>query len=162
MFDAIGDMPLHPLVVHAVVIGIPLTLLLAVLFAVPRFRSWARWVLGVVAVGSAVVTMIARASGPGLAQALGIAPGNPVGDLISRHAQLATQLTWIIVVVAVLAVLNVLLVSRGREQKTVERVLPLVLIVAALIATIWVIRTGDIGSRAVWNPTGDMDYSSGG
>jgi formate hydrogenlyase subunit 3/multisubunit Na+/H+ antiporter MnhD subunit len=162
VFDAIGDMPLHPLVVHAVVIGIPLTLLMAVLFAVPRFRSWARWALGVVAVGSAVVTMIARASGPSLAQALGIVPGNPVGDLISRHAQLATQLTWIMVVVAVLAVLNVLLVSRGREQKTVERVLPLVLIVAALIAAIWVVRTGDIGSRAAWNPTGSINYSSGG
>ena len=51
MFDAIGNMPLHPLVVHAVVVGIPLALLLAVLFALPRFRSQTRWPLAVVAVG---------------------------------------------------------------------------------------------------------------
>ena len=161
MFDAIGDLPLHPLVVHAVVIGIPLTLLLAVLFAVPRFRSAARWPLGVVAVGSAVASMVARLSGASLKQALGIVPGNPVGDLISQHAQLATQLVWIMVVVAVLAVLTVLLVSRRPETTMVDRVLPLVLIVAALVATIWVARTGDIGSRAAWNPTGDTVYTTG-
>lgn len=162
MFDAIGDMPLHPLVVHAVVVGIPLALLLAVLFALPRFRSVARWPLGVVAVGSAVVTLVAKESGEGLERALGIVPGNPVGDLISQHEELAEQLAWITVVVAVVAVLNVLLVSRGAESRTVDKVLPVVLIAAALVATIWVVRTGDIGSRAVWNPTGETVYSRGG
>ena len=75
MFDAIGDMPLHPLVIHAVVVGIPLALLLAVLFAVPRFRSVARWPVGVVAVGSAVVTIVAKESGEALRVAEEIVPG---------------------------------------------------------------------------------------
>ena len=162
MFDAIGDLPLHPLVVHAVVVGIPLALLLAVLFALPRFRSTARWPLAVVAVGSAVLTIVAKESGEGLRRALGLVPGNPVGDLITQHEALAQQLAWMTVVVAVLAVLNVVLVSRGAENKTVDRVLPVVLIVAALLATIWVVRTGDIGSRAVWNPTGGTVYTNGG
>ena len=43
MFDKIGDLPLHPLVVHAAVIGIPLAALLALLFAFPKTREWARW-----------------------------------------------------------------------------------------------------------------------
>jgi len=162
VFDAIGDLPLHPLVVHAVVVGIPLALLLAVLFALPRFRSTARWPLAVVAVGSAVLTIVAKESGEGLRRALGLVPGNPVGDLITQHEALAQQLAWMTVVVAVLAVLNVVLVSRGAENKTVDRVLPVVLIVAALLATIWVVRTGDIGSRAVWNPTGETVYTNGG
>ena len=155
-------MPLHPLVIHAVVVGIPLALLLAVLFAVPRFRSLARWPLGLVAVGSAVLTLVAKESGEGLQRAKGIVPGNPIGDLIARHEELAGQLAWIMIVVAVIAVLNVLLVSRGRGGQTVDRVLPVLLVAAALVATIWVVRTGDIGSRAVWNPTGDTVYTTGG
>ena len=66
------------------------------------------------------------------------------------------------VVVAVIAVLTVLLVSRGPEGKMVDRVLPLLLVAATLVATIWVVRTGDIGSRAVWNPTGEKNFNVGG
>ncbi len=51
MFDEIGDMPLHPLVTHAPVIGIPLALLLALLFAFPRTRNWARWPLVLTVLG---------------------------------------------------------------------------------------------------------------
>ena len=39
MFDSIGDLPLHPLVVHAVVVGAPLAVLLGFVFAVPRLRD---------------------------------------------------------------------------------------------------------------------------
>jgi hypothetical protein len=63
MFDKIGDLPLHPLVIHAVVVGIPLAALLAVLFAIPRTREWARWPLAIVVVGATAVTFIARQSG---------------------------------------------------------------------------------------------------
>ena len=51
MFDEIGDMPLHPLVIHAPVIGIPLAFLLALLFAFPRTRDWARWPLALTVLG---------------------------------------------------------------------------------------------------------------
>jgi hypothetical protein len=32
-------------------------------------------------------------------------------------------------------------------------VLPVLLIAAALVALIWILRVGDLGARAVWNPT---------
>jgi len=63
MFDKIGDMPLHPLVIHVVVVGIPLAVLLAVLFAIPRTREWARWPLAIVVVGATAATFVARQSG---------------------------------------------------------------------------------------------------
>jgi len=98
MFDKIGNLPLHPLVVHTVVIGVPLAVLLAFLFAFPKTREWARWPLAIVVVGATVVTFVAKQSGLAFETALGIKPGNPVGDLILKHSLLANQLFYIMIV----------------------------------------------------------------
>ena len=78
MFDSIGNMPLHPLVVHAVVVGAPLAALLGFLFVVPRFRAWSRWPLAIVAVGAFAAGLVAKESGEGLQRALGIEADSPV------------------------------------------------------------------------------------
>ncbi|HEX3205927.1 MAG TPA: DUF2231 domain-containing protein [Propionibacteriaceae bacterium] len=161
MFDNLGNLPLHPLVVHAVVIGIPLAALLAFLFAFPKTRSWARWPLAITVIGATGATYVARQSGLAFEAALGIQPGNPVGDLILRHSLLANQLFWIMIVFSVIGLLNVFL-SRGRtgssdagaKQPAIVRVvLPVLLVAAALVALVWIVRVGDLGARAVWNPT---------
>ena len=135
MFSSIGDLPLHPLVLHAAVLGLPVTLLLAILFAAPRTRAWARWPLAVAGVGSLVAVFVARASGAALMQVLleNEALGGDALALVVRHSQLADQLFWI----------------------------TLVLVVAAL-AAFWVYRVGDLGATAVWNPSGTQTYSSNG
>ena len=162
MFDKIGNLPLHPLVVHAVVVGIPLAVLLAFLFAFPRTRSWARWPLAIVVVGATGATFVARQSGLAFQAALGIKPGNPAGNLILKHSLLANQLFYIMIVFAVIGLLNVFLVSRstsgegsnGASQTAIIRVgLPILLVIVALVAFIWVVRVGDLGAHAVWNPT---------
>ena len=113
MFDKIGNLPLHPLVVHTVVIGVPLAVLLAFLFAFPKTREWARWPLAIVVVGATVVTFVAKQSGLAFEAALGIKPGNPVGDLILKHSLLANQLFYIMIVFAVIGLLNVFVVRRS-------------------------------------------------
>jgi hypothetical protein len=160
VFDKIGDMPLHPLVIHAVVFGIPLAVLLALLFAFPKTREWARWPLAIVVVGATAVTFVARQSGLAFEAALGIKPGNPVGDLILQHSLLANQLFYIMIVFAAVGLINVFVVrkstadSAGAEQPAIIRiVLPILLVAAALVALIWIVRVGDLGARAVWNPT---------
>jgi hypothetical protein len=161
MFDKIGDLPLHPLVVHAAVIGIPLAALLALIFAFPRTRQWARWPLAITVVGATAVTYVARQSGLALEAALGIKPGNPVGDLILQHSLLANQLFYIMIVFAVIGLLNVFLVSRrtsdggaaAKQSAIVRIVLPVLLVAVAVVALVWVVRIGDLGARAVWNPT---------
>jgi uncharacterized membrane protein len=161
VFDSIGNMPLHPLVVHAVVVGAPLAALLGFMFAVPRFRAWARWPLGVVAVGAFAAGIVAKASGEGLKRTLGLgsADGNPVAALIARHSMLATQLVVVLAVYAVLAVLNALVVGRRTGiVRAVDRVLPLLLVVVGVLVLVWCYRVGDIGSRAVWNPTGTQTF----
>jgi hypothetical protein len=160
MFDKIGDMPLHPLVIHAVVFGIPLAVLLAFLFAFPRTREWARWPLAIVVVGATVVTFVARQSGLAFEAALGIKPGNPVGDLILQHSLLANQLFYIMIVFAAIGLINVFVVRKAtsddgaaRQPAIIRIVLPILLVAAALVALIWIVRVGDLGARAVWNPT---------
>ena len=161
MFDSIGNMPLHPLVVHAVVVGAPLAALLGFLFVIPRFRAWARWPLPIVAVASFVAAIVAKESGQGLARTLGVGPGedNPVAPLIARHSMLATQLLVILAVYAVLAVLTALVVRRRADVvRAVDRILPIALVVVGVLVLVWCYRVGDIGSRAVWNPTGTQTY----
>jgi hypothetical protein len=159
MFDKIGDMPLHPLVIHAVVFGIPLAVLLALLFAFPRTREWARWPLAIVVVGATAVTFVARQSGLAFEAALGIKPGNPVGDLILQHSLLANQLFYIMIVFAAIGLINVFVVRKStaegaaKQPAIIRIVLPILLVAAALVALIWIVRVGDLGARAVWNPT---------
>ena len=85
-----------------------------------------------------------------------------MGDLILRHSLLANQLFWIMIVFSVIGLLNVFLVSRGRtgssdsgaKQPAIVRVvLPILLVAAAVVALVWIVRVGDLGARAVWNPT---------
>ena len=160
MFDSIGNMPLHPLVVHAVVVGAPLAVLLGFLFVVPRFRAWARWPLAVVAVGALAAAFVAKESGEGLQRALGITPGTQVvGPLIAKHSMLATQLVLILAVYAVLAVLTSVIVRRrAGVVRAVDRILPILLVLVGVVVLIWCYRVGDIGSRAVWNPAGTQTY----
>jgi hypothetical protein len=162
MFDKIGNLPLHPLVIHAAVIGIPLAILLAFLFAFPKTRAWARWPLAIVGVGATAVTFVARQSGLALEASLGIRPPSPVATLIAKHYQLGNQLLYIMIGFTVIALLNIFLVSPSTAGDTpgastqpaiVRVVLPILLLVVALVALVWVVRVGDLGATAVWNPT---------
>jgi hypothetical protein len=153
VFDKIGNMPLHPLVLHAAVVGIPIAVLLGFLFVIPKTRNWARWPLALAAVGATAATLVTKESGEALQRQLNITPGNPVGDLIAQHSHLADQLTNIMIIFTVVALANVFVVSRTRTGPIVI-VLGLLLVAASVLAGIWVYRVGDIGSRAVWNPTG--------
>ena len=161
MLDSIGNLPLHPLVVHAVVVGAPLAALLGFLFAVPRLRAWARWPLAVVAVGAFAAGVVAKESGEGLQRSLGITPAtDTVGPLIAKHAMLADQLVWVLAGYGVLALANALVVGRavGGAVRAVDRVLPVVLVVVGVLVVVWCYRVGDVGARAVWNPAGSQTY----
>ncbi len=165
MFDTVAGLPIHALVLHVVVLAVPLSTLLALLFAYPRTRNWARWPLAIVAVGTLGATFVAQQSGKQLKLALGIRPGNPVGDLIQKHQNLANQLLILVAVFAVLAVASSLLVSRidvgsRKSPVAIELGLPIVLVLVGLVMSFWVYRVGDLGARAVWNPQGTTNYST--
>ncbi len=146
MFDTIFGLPVHALVIHAVVVLVPLCAL-GTLVAAASQRWFERLatpllVLLTIAVGSAFV---AKQSGEALQARL---PDNPE---ITRHANFGSVTPWVvlafwIVVVAWLAVER----SRGREAG-ITRVLLVLAVIAALGATLQVVITGHLGTTAVWS-----------
>jgi hypothetical protein len=53
-------------------------------------------------------------------------------------------------------------VAPRRPPVAIEVGLPVLLVIVALVMAYWVYRVGDIGSRAVWNPEGSVNYSTSG
>jgi len=70
MFDTIGGLPLHPLVVHATEVIVPAAALALVLAALwPWFRRWAGWGPLGLAVASVILVPISTQSGESLRSA---------------------------------------------------------------------------------------------
>lgn len=140
MIDVAG-LPLHPLVVHAVVVLVPLVAVGMVLSVVSS--AWAerlRTVLAVLAVSAAGSAVLARTSGQWL---LTRVPGSPE---VARHADVADLLPWFLVAVAALVVAWAWLQPRDR------RAVPLGVAAAAgtVVATVWTVVVGHSGATSVW------------
>ena len=149
MFDLINGIPLHPLVVHAVVVLLPLTILgtLAIV-ARPAWRL--RYGHLVVAVGvlSLIFIPIATSSGEALEERV----GNP-----GEHAELGDQLIWFTIPLVVLAAAVWFLERRKAAgqpaigPKALPAAVSVLAVVAALAAGVQVYRVGDSGARAAWS-----------
>ena len=59
----LNGVPLHPLVIHAVVVFVPLAALAAVLMAWPRWRWLARWPALLLTLGATAACYVATVSG---------------------------------------------------------------------------------------------------
>ena len=160
MFDTILDIPLHPLVVHAVVVLAPLTALLLVLFAATeRLRVRIGAVLPVLATLTYVAAFVAEKSGEALRTMIG---GG--SDLVEAHEELGERLPLALLGVAVLSWLVWGAWRRGFriDDSTEEpvgtgvafRVLSLAGVVAAVGLTALVVLVGHSGAVAVWSGTG--------
>lgn len=141
MFDVIDGLPWHPLVVHAVVVLLPLTVLgTIVIAAVPRWRRpYGPLVLAAAAVSTALIP-VATSSGESLEKHVGD-PG--------RHAELGDQLIWFALPLLVLVLLLVVLDRRGAGRSLLTGVAVLA-VVASLASAVQVYRVGESGARAAW------------
>lgn len=142
MLDLIFGLPIHALVVHAVVVLLPLSVVGALaIAAVPRWRRpYGPLVVGLAAVATLLIP-VATASGESLE--------HRVGDP-ERHAELGEQLIWFAVpLLALLAI--VLWLDRRRPHKiAVHKVAAMLLVLAAVATGVQTFRVGDSGARAVW------------
>jgi hypothetical protein len=138
--EAVLGLPLHPLVVHAVVVLVPLLTLLMALAAVSgRWADRLRTLLAMLAVVAATTTVLAWASGQRL---LTQVPGDAA---VAEHVDRAE---WLHVGVGVFAALVLLwaVASRSRDR-------PLLAWLATgtgLVVTGWVVLVGHAGSVSVW------------
>lgn len=149
-------MPLHPLVVHAVVIFGPLAALSGLLYAaVPRWRWLLRWPLVALSVIVAVTAVVAVQAGQSL---LDSRP--ELEPIVEDHQKWGDYLRfWSLtyVVDAALAAYalggsSALASGKGaRETKGPLGLVAIVLLVAGAIGlAVLVFLTGDSGAKAVW------------
>jgi uncharacterized membrane protein len=146
MFDTINGLPIHPLVVHAVVVLLPLSIL-GVLALVIRPAWRARYGVLVAACALLVTGLIPVATSSG--ESLEKHVGNP-----GEHAELGDQLIWFALPLLIAAVALVL-VERGITDRIARRplagtVVSVVAVLAAVAAGVQVYRVGDSGARAAW------------
>jgi hypothetical protein len=166
MFDEFNGLPLHALVIHGTVVLVPLSALLGVLFVIPKTQRWARIPFLLVAVGAVPLVWVSKQSGEALKENFietrGLAePANAewLGQ-IETHQERADLLFWIVLAYAVVAVVAFFVASSRNTSKALYQAMCVLVVVGAVAITVQVVRVGDAGSRAVWNPTGDNDYSS--
>jgi hypothetical protein len=158
MFERFGDLPLHVLVIHAAVVILPLSALLAIAFVVrPNWRWLLRWPTLLLGVGSLVLAFAAKKSGEALLAAV-----PQLDPLVKVHRERGNLLFWFCLVFAVFAVGAALtlsgpsLLASGKGAKeTKSRPLELVVSAAVVIVAVLVIYqtilTGDAGAKAVWS-----------
>jgi hypothetical protein len=151
MFDTILGLPVHALVVHAVVVLVPLGALGVVAMAVvPRWRQrFGVAVLGILTVGLVSVP-VATKSGQHLKDR--IKASGTVAKQIQHHEDMAKLVIYPTVALWVLAALLVLLDRRGRTGTPVM-VVAVLAVLAAGAAAAQVTITGHLGSTAVWSCT---------
>jgi len=147
LFDTVGGIPVHALVVHAVVVLVPLAAIGAVLMAVrPSFsRRFGSLVVIIAGIGAAS-SLVAKESGEQLALRVGEPdPHVELGDVMPLFA------SGLLVLVLVFW-----LFDRGipanRSRPAWLVVLAVVMVIGAVAATWWTIRVGDSGAKAVWEP----------
>ena len=167
MFDLVNGVPVHPLVVHAVVVLLPLAILGTIAIAVrPRWRrTYGPLVVGC-ALLATVLIPVATSSGETLERRVG-SPG--------EHAELGDQLLWFAIPLLVLAALLVYLdfreatsarahertaptsggttvtIDRPRTARRLTTAVAALAVVVAVLNGVWVYRVGDSGAHAVWD-----------
>ena len=150
----INGLPLHPLVVHAVVVLGPLAALTGLVYAVvPRWRWLLRWPLVALAAVTAVTALLAVAAGEDL-----LASRPELAPIVEDHEEAGENLRSVALVYVVVAGLGAWALggasalASGRGARDTRFGIPVAVLLAAsavgLLVTLFL--AGDSGSRAVW------------
>lgn len=165
----LGNLPVHPLVVHAVVVLVPLAILGGVTVVVwPAARRRYGWLAVAVAAVATAAIPITTSTGEGLEHRL------PRTQAIETHARLGDDLlifvAGLLVALAAFVYLHHRSAARGRHEgpgtttapgrltggtRVAAAVLAVLVVVLAVVSAVQVYRIGDSGAQAAW---GDRQY----
>jgi uncharacterized membrane protein len=155
VFDTVFGLPVHALVMHAVVVLVPLAAAGVIAIAVvPRWRERFGVLVVLAATAGLVGVPVATRSGGKLEDRLGAT--DIVARQINDHQRFGEMVLWPTLAMWVLAVALVLMDRqrrRGRAATTVAVLAVLAAIGSATLVTI----TGHLGSTAVWSCTVGSD-----
>jgi hypothetical protein len=145
LLDLVGGIPVHPLVVHVVVVLVPLSSLGAVLMVLRRSFSRRYASLVVVFAGfSAGAAVVAKESGEQLTKHV----GTP-----ATHVEFGSLMPPIAIGLFVLIAIFWLFdrgIPMNRSRPIWLSILGGVLILAAIFAVVWTLLVGHSGAEAVW------------
>lgn len=140
--ETINGLPLHPLVVHAAVVLIPLSGALALLMVIlPRFSIRFGPLVVVLAWGAVGSALVAKETGEILSEQLNKAP--------RVHVESGDVMPYFALAQAVLILLLWLADRRGRRG-ILGVLVALVTVVVVVATAYWTYRTGDSGAQLVW------------
>ena len=156
MFSEFMGLPLHPLVVHAAVVLVPLLVLAGVAYAfVPGWRARVGWLALVLSVAAPLAALLAKQSGGELQDVL-IAKNYPpqILDQVAAHAGYGDLTFWFTLGLGILTAALVLATGgHPRAAALPSWVRPALMAgvaVFAVLSGIYVFLTGDSGATAVW------------
>ena len=172
MLDTIGGIPLHPLIVHAVVVLVPLASLLLLLAAVsPRIRHWAGILTPITATVALVLVPFATQSGEALEKRVEASPA------LEEHTELGDSLLYFVIVLAVLAWALWFLDRRAQAavgsaasdgtaappaRSGLLTAVVVLSVISVLATTVQVVRIGHSGASASWSDVGAKTVPAGG
>lgn len=157
MFDYILGLPMHPLVIHAVVVLVPLAALLAVAHVlVPKWRRALRWPVllgGLVTVSTAFV---AAQSGERLLMRVSQVRADSTNfDLLATHQMWGERAWYASIGFAVAALLAAAVLrspsTEGPRRRPLEMLVAVVMLLSAAGVTALVALAGHAGSAVVWD-----------
>lgn len=154
MFDTVSGLPVHPLVVHAVVVLGPLTGLMLVAYAVKAsWRRGLRWPTLLLAIVSAGSAAVATQSGESFEER--------VGDPAYDHAERGDFAAMSLYVLLAAVVIVIFVLNRATAQSNKLALVGVVLAVAATaFAIVGVYVAGHSGANSVWH--NEIANSTGG
>jgi hypothetical protein len=152
MFDTFRGLPVHALVVHAVVVLVPLAAFGLILVAVrPSWRRAYAPVVALLATAGLVLVPVATRSGHRLKERLNA--GGIVARQIKDHQDMGSLLIWPTLVMWILAVALVVLDRRRGGSTRLTTLVAGLAVLSALATIAQVAIVGELGSRAVWSCT---------
>lgn len=149
VFSQIGGLPLHPLVVHAVVVLLPLSTLGAL--AVAARPRWARAYGPLVALGAvvaAVAALVAKEAGEALERQLAYTGEAAVA--IAEHGRWGLYTVNLGAAFAVLTVVAVVLARRAGDGDRAHRVVQWLAVAVGIAATVFTFLAGESGAASRW------------
>lgn len=147
----INGLPLHPLVIHATVVFVPLLALCSVAYAVaPRWRQALRWPLAVLGVLSIALVWAATFSGEDLLEERFAAVQGPLAEQLREHEDLGEQLRNVASLLGLVALVAALVQARAERTAWLRWVLAVVLVVGAGATLVLTFQAGEAGARAVY------------
>jgi len=157
MPDTVFGLPIHPLIVHATVVAVPVTALLlgATLFS-PKIRDWAGPLPMILALVSTVLAPLSTSSGENLEHMVG------ESKLVQEHAELGDMLVWWCIGMLVVAAASYFL---RRNRRELARGASIAIVAAGVVVSlgtlVQVVLIGHSGAEAAWSGVASSSASSG-